>query len=99
MRGLEKNCMGRGHTYEYINIHTSRLLDQLGPEGRVGENYPKVGGWQMGGFCNAVNFAQGGSVTHGALATFTYEYSNIFSCCRGEFGGGEWTFVSRQVTG
>ena len=33
MRGLEKNHMGRGHTH----TRTCRLLDQLGPEGRVGE--------------------------------------------------------------
>ena len=34
MRGLEKNRMGRGHG---DNTRTSRLVDQLGPEGRVGE--------------------------------------------------------------
>ena len=40
MRSLEKNCMGRGHTNKQINndnTRTLRLLDQLGPEGRVGE--------------------------------------------------------------
>ena len=38
MRGLEKNRMGRGHIYIYTYRQTSRLTDQLGPEGRVGEN-------------------------------------------------------------
>ena len=36
MRGLEKNNMKRGQTEIYIL--TLRLLDQLGPEGRVGKN-------------------------------------------------------------
>ena len=35
MRGLEQNCMGRGHS---TNRRTCQLSDQLGPEGRVGEN-------------------------------------------------------------
>ena len=42
MRGLEKNRMERGQTDRQTDKHThtrtSRLLDQLGPEGRVGEN-------------------------------------------------------------
>ena len=41
MRGLEKKRMGRGQTHkEQINDNTwtLRLLDQLGPEDRVGEN-------------------------------------------------------------
>ena len=43
MRALEKNYMKRGHhsnkhRNKHLNKHTSRLLDQLGPEGRVGEN-------------------------------------------------------------
>ena len=38
MRGLEKNCMGRGQTHTQTHTRTCRLLDQLGPEGRVGEN-------------------------------------------------------------
>ena len=47
MRGLEKNCMGRGHstdrqtdrqTDEQTDRRTCRLSDQLGTEGRVGEN-------------------------------------------------------------
>ena len=38
MRGLEKNCMGRGHISIYIYIYTFRLLDRIGPEGRFGEN-------------------------------------------------------------
>ena len=33
-RGLENNRMGRGHG---DNTRTLRLLDQLGPESRVGE--------------------------------------------------------------
>ena len=47
MRGLEKSYMKRGHqrnketniekNKQERNKHTSRLLDQLGPEGRVGE--------------------------------------------------------------
>ena len=46
MRGLKKNGMKRGlqrnkdtkkQTKIQRNKHTSRLLDQLGPEGRVGE--------------------------------------------------------------
>ena len=35
MRGLEKKHMGRGHQ---THRRTCRLSDQLGPEGRVGEN-------------------------------------------------------------
>ena len=38
MRGLKKNCMGRGHRQQ-ADGRTSQLLDQLGPEGRVGENH------------------------------------------------------------
>ena len=38
MRGLEKNRMGRGQTDTHTDTRTCRLLDQLGPEGRVGEN-------------------------------------------------------------
>ena len=38
MRGLEKNRMGRGQTDRQTDTQTIRLLDQLGPEGRVGEN-------------------------------------------------------------
>ena len=43
MRGLEKNYMKRGHqtdrqTDRKKDKLTSQLLDQLGPEGRVGEN-------------------------------------------------------------
>ena len=38
MRGREKNRMGRGHTNTQTDRRTCRLLDQLGPEGRVGEN-------------------------------------------------------------
>ena len=47
MRGLEKNYMKRGHQRnkhtrkerkKQTNKHTSRLLDQLGAEGQVGEN-------------------------------------------------------------
>jgi hypothetical protein len=43
MRALEKNYLKRGHhsnkhRNKHLNKHTSRLLDQLGPEGRVGEN-------------------------------------------------------------
>ena len=42
MRGLEKSYMKRGQPRnKEIKKHTSRLLDQLGPEGRVGEN-PKI---------------------------------------------------------
>ena len=41
MTGLEKNRMGRGQTDiqtdTQIHRRTCRLLDQLGPEGRVGE--------------------------------------------------------------
>ena len=38
MRSLEKNCMGRGHqTHTLTDTKTCWLLDQLGPEGRVGE--------------------------------------------------------------
>ena len=33
---MQKNCMGRGH--QQTHGRTSRLLDQLRPEGRVGEN-------------------------------------------------------------
>ena len=36
MRGLENNHMGRGHQ---TDTRTCRLLDQLGPGGRVGENH------------------------------------------------------------
>ena len=36
MRGLEKNLRGRGHPT--TRRRTLRLLDQLGPEGRVGDN-------------------------------------------------------------
>ena len=45
MRGLKKSYMKRGHhsnietSRKERNKHTSRLLDQLGPEGRVGENH------------------------------------------------------------
>ena len=35
MRGLEKNCMGGD---KQTDTRTCRLPDQLGPEGRVGEN-------------------------------------------------------------
>ena len=40
MRGLEKNRMGRGPTHTHTHTHrrTCQLCDQLGPEGRVGEN-------------------------------------------------------------
>ena len=38
MRGLKKNNMKRGQT----DRHTSQLLDQLGPEGRVGENHKSI---------------------------------------------------------
>jgi hypothetical protein len=38
MRGLEKNRMGRGHTDRQTDKQSLWLLDQLGPEGRVGEN-------------------------------------------------------------
>ena len=38
MRGLEKNRMGRGQTNRQTDRRTCRLSDQLGPEGRVGEN-------------------------------------------------------------
>ena len=42
MTGLEKNSMGRGQTDTKIDRQTDtqtlRLLYQLGPEGRVGEN-------------------------------------------------------------
>ena len=39
MRGLKKSYMKRGHqTQKETQKDTSRLLDQLGPEGRVGEN-------------------------------------------------------------
>ena len=39
MRGLENNFMGRVHsTDRHTDRQTIRLLDQLGPEGRVGEN-------------------------------------------------------------
>ena len=37
MRGFEKDCMERGQTYKHTDTQTLRLLDQLGPEGRVGE--------------------------------------------------------------
>ena len=39
MRGLKKNGMGRGQSQseQHRNRLTLRLLDQLGPEGRVGE--------------------------------------------------------------
>ena len=38
MRGLEKNRIGRGQTHKQTDTLTLRLLDQLGPEGPVGEN-------------------------------------------------------------
>ena len=38
MRGLEKNRMKRGQTNTQTHKQTIRPLDQLGPEGRVGEN-------------------------------------------------------------
>ena len=43
MRGLEKNCT-RWRKTTHLHTHTDRqttwrLLDQLGPEGRVGENH------------------------------------------------------------
>ena len=39
MRGLKKRYIKRGHKRNrQTNRHTLRLLDQLGPEGRVGEN-------------------------------------------------------------
>ena len=34
--------MGRGHINIPINIHTLRLTDQLGPEGRVGEEEKNI---------------------------------------------------------
>ena len=41
MRGLKKNLMGRGQTDKHTDTQTHRqtcpLLDQLDPEGRVGE--------------------------------------------------------------
>ena len=37
MRGLEKNRIKRGHTNKHLRQNI-QLLDQLGPEGRVGEN-------------------------------------------------------------
>ena len=37
MRGLKK-LHEKGTEYIYIHRRTSQLLDQLGPEGRVGEN-------------------------------------------------------------
>ena len=46
MRGLKKNRMGRGH---HVDTWTSRLLDQLGPEGRVGENNLKLNSFQING--------------------------------------------------
>ena len=40
---LKKNRMGRGQTHKHTNTQThrrtSRLLDQIGPVGRFGENY------------------------------------------------------------
>ena len=39
MRGLEKDNMKRGH---HTDRQTLQLLDQLGPEGRVGENVLKT---------------------------------------------------------
>ena len=46
MRGLKQNCMGRGHTnthtQKYTNRQTLRLLNQPGPEGRVGEEEENV---------------------------------------------------------
>ena len=36
---VKKNCMGRGQTHTQTHTQTLRLLDQLGPEGRVGENW------------------------------------------------------------
>ena len=46
MRGLDKNCMGRGQTHktQTTHIQTLQLLDQLGPEGRVGEKFMKKRG-------------------------------------------------------
>ena len=39
MRGLEKNCMGRGTRYDIHTTYgrTSRLLDQIGPVSRFCE--------------------------------------------------------------
>ena len=38
MIGLKKNHMGRGQTHKHTNRQTLQLMDQLDPEGRVGEN-------------------------------------------------------------
>ena len=38
MRGLAKNGMGRGCIHISTYPQTSRLLDQIGPVGRFGEN-------------------------------------------------------------
>ena len=37
MRGLKKNHIKRGQTKIQRYKHTCQLIDQLGPEGRVGE--------------------------------------------------------------
>ena len=36
-----ENRMGRGQTHRHTDRRTCRLSDQLGPEGRVGENIQK----------------------------------------------------------
>ena len=64
MRGLEKNRMGRGQTDTHTR--TCRLLDQLGPEGRVGENNRPGLTWPC--------------PTHNGLDT-TRNYPNIFKYC------------------
>ena len=37
MKGPPKNCLGMGQTHTQTERHTLGLLDQLDPEGRVGE--------------------------------------------------------------
>ena len=53
--------MKRGHqtnkqTNKQRNKHTSRLLDQLGPEGRVGENSLNSSVTRQGHFLSCINF-------------------------------------------
>ena len=43
MRGLEKKLHGKGTSDKQTDRRTCRLLDQLGPEGRVGEKSLNLG--------------------------------------------------------
>ena len=58
MRGLEKKRMGRGHINKQTDTRTCQLLDQLGPDGQVGEKRTLISNLILS---NIINFQEHGN--------------------------------------